>query len=584
MSFILRNNSSSPVFLIETRQTLQPQDLSLPISRLLDGTQRLIDSGVLVVDSGSLPTVAPVVAGGLLTPRGAWDGGTQYRGAASTAEASDLVFDATDGKYYLPRIVNPTVGDAPHSHSDQWVLFVDPTIAIALAGGGGGSFSESALRDVLQALGGTLYFNYQRLNAVGHPHPAWPHGVVTVAALQAMAQQAKFITIGGGGGSVALSALTPWQGAVALDKGADTAIVLPTNPTIGDIVDIACPLSSNQATVTTGGGNTITGSATVGQNSVNRYTYVGASWTQSSLSWDQWFSAINAAAVNDGLGHVLGKINLNGQRINGLGDPTPEYPRGAVTLGHADNHYLPAAGKVWHILDAMGQSSAETGPLPQFVESRNRSGSPGAFDLPVGGGAGIKVFVRVSMGTQSLAVIAAMAGSIDAGSNTKTLGPNTTTLFTSTGTDTWVSSSIDPTDYDLARIYSAVLMGCYGYAKNAALFQGSNTDFITSSGAQPISVMSAATYADLNTAAGDVTSTLPDGFVDGMEKVIGIASTHMGASYIVTVTHALGFVGTITFGDGVATTWAAVRLRWVDNGGFTGWTVASAPTGGAVVA
>ena len=245
--FTLQNASSAPLYLIETRENLQPTDVSAPMSRLEPGTLSLIADGTLTVHSGSLPALelAPRMIGGLLRPQGTWDGATAYHGSSSLGDYSDLVRGKSDNNLYVAIVPLTTVGADPAATPLEWAPLVSGQVV---------KISTTITLAMLQALGSTLKTHAFPVGTVpqGARILGYNVGEGSFTALDDASHAAWRLRIGAAGGSDAAimtnvsvaagSASMPTQGTSALPY-------LPTPPITGADLNVIATIDTAAASI-----------------------------------------------------------------------------------------------------------------------------------------------------------------------------------------------------------------------------------------------------------------------------------------------------------------------------------------------
>lgn len=162
-------------------------------------------------------------------------------------------------------------------------------------------FNEAAFRDAASNLTQTVYCNYKRFNSVGHPHPAWPHGVTTVGWTQSNFLPMLNVTEAQSNNYFVLSQVSPWQGVIAIDSNDPSGVGLPSNPLVGDIVDAVTSLSGACLLLDPGAGTIDASSGTYPMSNGDQQRLIctnatGPEWSTSSISILDFKNACVAAA------------------------------------------------------------------------------------------------------------------------------------------------------------------------------------------------------------------------------------------------------------------------------------------------
>lgn len=115
--------------------------------------------------------------------------------------------------------------------------------------------------------------------------------------------QNRRVTLTRPGLSIDLSQVTPWQGAANLDTTDPCSVNLPTNPVVGDIVDVFTARGGPCTIVFGGEESSIDGGGSsypFSGEAVYRFTctnVTGPVWSLESRSMEQWADAVNTTAI-----------------------------------------------------------------------------------------------------------------------------------------------------------------------------------------------------------------------------------------------------------------------------------------------
>ena len=474
--------------------------------------------------------------------------------------------------------------------------FLQSLVTLAESGG----LTESGLRELIDSFTQTVYFNYQKINSVGHPHPnPWPHGVATVEWVRQTSLQNKLVSIAVGGSDLSLSQVSPWQGAACIDINNTSSVSLPRSPRLGDIVDVLVGQGGPCGIIDAGDGGAIGEGGSVdyvGANQIVRFVCLnptGPLWSANNISRDQWITACNSVAVQDALANLLSKVYLNYQPVNALGDPKPEWPHGAVNAGHANAHFLHSRDVI-HVLDGTELDLTQSAWQAAIVRSR-AGGWPNTV-LPSNPNLNDVVLWKVNQGADNSKVTPPAGGDLGAGVNQfyNEAGPYMIKfVFTNAtpGSTVWSLTQLSEEQFqdelaahaiDLALAINPALsrtsLGLGTAATHAA------TDFAQVSGFTRIAPTGApGALGPLNATdspvivmdssgsdAGTLSHTLADGAYDGQEIELLAGPWNIACTWEVTPDHQMFPSGTKLAFTGLA---GCVVLKWWYFG--SSWTIKS---------
>lgn len=143
------------------------------------------------------------------------------------------------------------------------------------------------------------------MNSIGHPIPEWPHGAATVEWAKQKFLQNRLVQISRPGHSIHLDQVTPWQGVADIDQSESSGVWLPTNPVLGDIVDVFVARGGPCVVVFAGegGGANIDNEGSTypfSGEGVRRFVCTNATgpqWSAEVRSLNQWADAVNSTAI-----------------------------------------------------------------------------------------------------------------------------------------------------------------------------------------------------------------------------------------------------------------------------------------------